>query len=86
MRCCSQNAGESATTRTGTHADAILLSLNCLSLKIKAVIMDGYMPGHLSVQEIVDYRRSAAWEIQKIWLRQKNSSQILINFKFYFFV
>ncbi|MDR3169021.1 MAG: hypothetical protein LBU27_04615 [Candidatus Peribacteria bacterium] len=42
-----------------------ILSLNCLSPKIKKLIMRGWMSKHLSVQEIVTGKMPEMWEEQE---------------------
>jgi hypothetical protein len=44
-----------------------IISLNCLSPKIKKAIMDGYIPGHLSLQDITNCRFSLIWQEQEKW-------------------
>jgi hypothetical protein len=44
-----------------------ILSLNCLSPKIKKVIMRGWMSKHLSVQEIITGRIPEVWNEQVDW-------------------
>jgi hypothetical protein len=41
-----------------------IISLNCLSPRIKKAIMDGYVPGHLSLQDIINHRFPLIWEEQ----------------------
>jgi hypothetical protein len=44
-----------------------IISLNCLSPKIKKTIMDGYVPGHLAIQDIINHRFSLVWSEQEEW-------------------
>jgi hypothetical protein len=44
-----------------------LISLNNLSPKIKKAIVEGYVPRHLSVQDITNCRFSPVWEEQEVW-------------------
>jgi hypothetical protein len=44
-----------------------LISLNNLSPKIKKAIVEGYVPKHLSVQEITNCRFSLIWSEQEEW-------------------
>jgi hypothetical protein len=44
-----------------------LISLNNLSPKIKKAIVEGYVPKHLSIQDITNCRFSLVWEKQEEW-------------------
>lgn len=44
-----------------------LLSLNILSPKIKRAIMEGYMPKHLNVMKIANYKFPLLWSEQERW-------------------
>ena len=44
-----------------------ILSLHCLSPKTKKLIMRGWMPKHLSVQEIVNGKIPETWSEQEKW-------------------
>lgn len=44
-----------------------IISLNTLSPRIKKAIMEGYVPQHLSVQEITNYRFPLEWREQEEW-------------------
>jgi hypothetical protein len=44
-----------------------IISLNCLSPRIKKAIMDGYVPGHLAIQDITNCRFSLVWNEQEEW-------------------
>jgi hypothetical protein len=44
-----------------------IISLNCLSPRIKKAIVEGYVPGHLSLQDIMNHRFSLIWEEQEGW-------------------
>jgi hypothetical protein len=53
-----------------------IISLNCLSPKIKKTIMDGYVPGHLAIQDIINHRFSLIWQEQEEWFFNKNSDEV----------
>jgi hypothetical protein len=53
-----------------------LISLNNLSPKIKKAIVEGYVPKHLSVQDITNCRFSLVWEEQETWFFNKNSYEV----------
>jgi hypothetical protein len=44
-----------------------IISLNCLSPKIKKAIIEGYIPGHLAIQDIINCRFSLMWSEQEEW-------------------
>jgi hypothetical protein len=44
-----------------------IISLNCLSPKIKKAIMDGYVPWHLAIQDIMNHRFQLIWGEQERW-------------------
>lgn len=44
-----------------------IISLNTLSPKIKKAIMEGFVPRHLSVQEITNYKFPLLWAEQEKW-------------------
>jgi len=44
-----------------------VLQLNRLSPKIKRLIMEGYLPKHLSIQNILRARISLLWKDQEKW-------------------
>jgi hypothetical protein len=44
-----------------------LISLNNLSPKIKKAIVEGYVPKHLSIQDITNCRVSPIWSEQEVW-------------------
>jgi hypothetical protein len=44
-----------------------IISLNCLSPRIKKAIMDGYIPGHLAIQDIINHRFPLIWSEQEEW-------------------
>ncbi len=44
-----------------------ILSLNILSPKIKKAIMEGYMPKHLSVTKITNFKFPLIWSEQELW-------------------
>ncbi|MDR0581074.1 MAG: hypothetical protein LBG04_03115 [Holosporaceae bacterium] len=48
-----------------------LISLNNLSPGIKKAIVEGYIPKHLSVQDITNCRFSLVWSEQEEWFLQK---------------
>lgn len=48
-----------------------LLQLNNLSPKLKRMIMDGYQPKHLSIQDIITGNVPVLWNEQEKWLRTK---------------
>jgi hypothetical protein len=48
-----------------------IISLNCLSPRIKKAIMDGYIPGHLAIQDIINHRFSLVWSEQEGWFFEK---------------
>jgi hypothetical protein len=50
-----------------------ILSLNCLSPKIKKVIMRGWMPKKVSVQEIITGKIPEIWEEQEEWFFAENT-------------
>jgi hypothetical protein len=45
-----------------------ILSLNCLSPRIKKLIMRGWMPKEVSVQKIITGKIPETWEEQEKWL------------------
>jgi hypothetical protein len=49
-----------------------LISLNNLSPKIKKAIVKGYVPKHLSIQDITNSRFSLVWEEQEMWFFHKS--------------
>jgi hypothetical protein len=52
-----------------------IISLNNLSPKIKKAIIEGYIPKHLSVQEITNYRFSLVWGEQEEWFLSIDNEQ-----------
>ena len=48
-----------------------LLQLNNLSPKLKRMIMDGYQPKHLSIQDIIAGNVPVLWKEQERWLISK---------------
>ncbi|MDR2666596.1 MAG: hypothetical protein LBB34_00545, partial [Holosporales bacterium] len=47
-----------------------VLTMNKLSPKIQAMIMDGYMPRHLSIQDIISKKFPILWkEQEKIFVK-----------------
>lgn len=53
-----------------------LISLNNLSPKIKKAIVEGYIPKHLSIQDITNCRFSLAWNEQETRFFNKNSDEL----------
>jgi hypothetical protein len=53
-----------------------LISLNNLSPKIKKAIAEGYVPKHLSIQDITNCRFSPVWEEQEWWFFNKNYDEV----------
>jgi hypothetical protein len=51
-----------------------LISLNNLSPRIKKAILEGYVPKHLSVQEITNYRFPLLWEEQEVWFFERRNA------------
>ena len=43
-----------------------IISLNCLSPRVKRAIMDGYVPKHLSVQKITNCRTPMVWQEHEV--------------------
>ena len=48
-----------------------ILQLNNLSPKLKRMIMDGYQPKHLSIQDIIARNVPVLWKEQERWLISK---------------
>lgn len=48
-----------------------ILQLNNLSPKLKRMIMDGYQPKHLSIQDIIAGNVPVLWKEQERWLISK---------------
>ncbi|MDR0556108.1 MAG: hypothetical protein LBG20_03865, partial [Holosporaceae bacterium] len=44
-----------------------IISMNNLCPRIKNMIMNGEVPGHLSVEKIRNYRFPASWKEQEMW-------------------
>jgi hypothetical protein len=44
-----------------------IISLNCLSPRIKKAIIEGYVPGDLAIQDIINHRFSLIWQEQEEW-------------------
>jgi hypothetical protein len=53
-----------------------LISLNNLSPRIKKAIVEGYVPKHLSIQDITNCRFSPVWKEQEEWFLNKNSDEV----------
>jgi hypothetical protein len=53
-----------------------LISLNNLSPRIKKAIVEGYVPRHLSIQDITNSRFSPVWKEQEMWFFNKNPDEV----------
>jgi hypothetical protein len=53
-----------------------LISLNNLSPRIKKAIVEGYIPKHLSIQDITNCRFSLMWGKQEVWFFNKNLEEV----------
>ena len=49
-----------------------ILQLNNLSPKLKRMIMDGYQPKHVSIQDIIAGNVPVLWKEQERWLLKAN--------------
>ena len=54
-----------------------LLQLNNLSPKLKRMIMEGYQPKHLSIQDIITKNMPVLWMEQERWFKLKGDAESL---------
>ena len=47
-----------------------IIAANCLSPKIKQMIMDGEMPKHMTIEKIKNHGVPMAWNEQEMWFFQ----------------